>query len=140
MKLLPFFLLFSFGFYQNILAQNEKPTKIEDVKIENTQSKPLKTEFTLSIEGQLGVYTNGDAFFVNFGGPAVRVRYKKVSFAWVTAPTLRFWEDAPRPFIIPTVGTGFEFTYKRFGIGFPFFYNAAKNEWTPTAGLVYKFK
>ncbi|TAE70244.1 MAG: hypothetical protein EAZ85_12085 [Bacteroidetes bacterium] len=124
-------LLFNFSFVQ---AQNDTP-KIVPIQ-DNQPKKEIK--FELGFEGQIGLFTNGEAFLINFGGPAIRIKKNKWTFSWVTAPSLRFLEDSPRTFITPTVATGPEIVYKRWGIAFPVFYNGAKNEWVPTAGIVFK--
>lgn len=122
-----FFLLNTLKAQNNTINDNKKNETTKDI------------QFEWKIEGQIGVFTDGNAFFLNFGGPSIRIKKNKFTFSWVTAPSLRFLEDSPRTFIIPTVGTGPEIAYKKLAIGFPFFYNNAKNEWMPTAGLAYKF-
>ncbi len=90
------------------------------------------------IDGQIGVSTNGQAIFLNFGGPNIRFQYKKVAWGLSLYPSLRFLEDAPRTFILPTLGFGAYLQYKKIGLILPIYYNGVKNEWIPSAGLSYK--
>lgn len=139
-----FLLLFLVFFPKKSFSQNKTEEKAQEekteIKIENHTIKQEVPSWSWSIEGQIGVFSNGEAFFANLGGPNFRFKHKKWTIAWFVAPTLRFWEDAPRPFVVPTIGTGLEISYKKIGIGLPFFFNNVKNEWTPAVGIIYKMK
>lgn len=101
-----------------------------------TETKPAPVSW--KIDGQIGIATNGNAFFLNFGGPNVRFQYKKVAFGLGAYPSLRVWEDKPRTLLSPSLGFGGYLQYKKVGLLIPFYYNPAKNEWIPTTGLSYK--
>jgi hypothetical protein len=102
------------------------------------QTEPAKKANNWRIEGQMGISTNGKAVFLCFGGPNLRFQYKKIAFGLSLYPSLRFWEDKPRTFITPTLGMGAYLMYKRWGLACPMYYNAGKNEWMPTGGIIFR--
>lgn len=104
-----------------LLAQNENQT-------------------SFNIEGQIAVTTNGSALFINLGGPAIKFVFKKFAIAANFLPSLKFEDDAPRPFVTPLFGVGPQFYFlrdKRFVLSFPCYYNPSKNRWEVSGGIGY---
>lgn len=118
------------------LAYAQSTPAVPPVPPSPAENKKVTTDWR--IEGQIGVSTNGQAIFLNFGGPNIRFQYKKVAWGVGMYPSLRFWEDKPRTFITPSLGFGAYLQYKKIGLIAPMYYNGAKNEWIPSVGLSYK--
>jgi len=68
----------------------------------------------------------------------LRFQYKKIAWGFGMYPSLRFWEDAPRTFVTPSLGFGAFIQYKKVSLITPIYYNSPKNEWIPSVGLAYK--
>jgi hypothetical protein len=97
-----------------------------------------KPSFT--VEGQVAVTTNGEAVYLNFGGPCMKYSFKKIAFSLGMMPSLRFEQDKPRPYITPSLGAGLQVFFlnnRRVILSFPCYYISTKNKWTVTAGLGY---
>ena len=82
----------------------------------------------------LMVATDGKAAYINLGGPGIKYINKNWSLSINMLPSLRLMDDAPRPFVTPTLGAGILFSYKRLVIGVPFYYNAPKLKWSVAVG------
>lgn len=108
-----------------------------------TLEQPKDKKFALSFDGQIVVATNGDAVFTNFGGPGLRMKpSKSLAFAINMLPSLSFIENAPRPLVTPTLGVGFQLSYKQFILCLPLYYVAPKGSsvqnWTMAFGIGYR--
>jgi hypothetical protein len=108
-----------------------------------TDKQITDKKFALSFDGQIVVATNGDAVFTNFGGPGLRMKpSKSLAFAINMLPSLSFIENAPRPLVTPTLGVGFQLSYKQFILCLPLYYVAPKGSsvqnWTMAFGIGYR--
>jgi len=88
-----------------------------------------------TITGSAVVSTDGKSVFFNMGGPGIRVAKKDWMASINLLPSLRFFEDQPRPFVTPILGTGVFIGYKRFIVAVPLYYLSARSEWIVTAGI-----
>ncbi len=96
-----------------------------------------------------GLLNNGEGGFVNFGGPAVKLIHKPMSFSLGMVPGLRYKEDVtPRPAkknseITPSLGFALTFAYKHIAIQVPMYFTpksaSADGKWNPGIGIGYKF-
>jgi hypothetical protein len=82
--------------------------------------------------GQIGVLTDLDAVYLNFGGPGFRIKANKFSVSYNMLPSLRFSNER----IIPTLGTGVQFFYDKYILMVPFYY--VDQRWRFAAGLGYR--
>jgi hypothetical protein len=101
----------------------------------NDSKKP-----SFTVEGQVAVTTNGEAIYLNFGGPCMKYSFKKIAFSLGMIPSLRFEQDKPRPYITPMLGAGLQvyfFKDRRFIASFPCYYISTKTSWRVTAGFGY---
>ena len=98
-------------------------------------SAQKKEVVSASITGAAIVSTDGKSVFFNMGGPGIKVAKKDWMASINLLPSLRFFEDNPRPFVTPILGTGVCIGYKRFILAVPFYYLSAKAEWIVTAGI-----
>lgn len=128
-KLLLFVSFLTFAFNSQLNAQ--------------TVEQPKDKKFDLSFDGQIVVATNGDAIFTNFGGPGLRMKPgKSLAFTINMLPSLSFIESAPRPLVTPTLGVGFQVSYKQFILCLPLYYVPPKGSnvqnWTMAFGIGYR--
>ncbi len=86
------------------------------------------------MSGSAMLSTDGKSVFFNMGGPGIKLSAKNWSTSISMIPSLRLFEDNPRPLVTPLLGGTLNFSYKRWIIGFPCYYLAAKNNWIFTAG------
>ena len=91
-------------------------------------------KFSTSLTGTVMVSTDGKSVFYNMGGPGVKLSGKKWSTSLCMIPSLRFFEDEPRPLVTPLLGLSLNVSYKRWIIGFPCYYLASRNIWILSAG------
>jgi hypothetical protein len=91
-------------------------------------------KLSASMSGSVMLSTDGKSVFYNMGGPGIKLSAKKWSTSISMIPSLRFFEDEPRPLVTPLLGVALNFSYKRWVIGFPCYYLATKNVWIFTAG------
>ncbi len=117
-----FFLVLTFYF---VVAQDSSSTK--------------KVVHVSTFSGQAMLSHDGDAFYLNFGGPSVMANFGKIKIMIGMFPSLRIKEDPVRSTLTPILGTGPTLQYKKLLLGFPFYYIAASNVWKMSAGLGYKF-
>jgi hypothetical protein len=99
-------------------AQDKTPSKI----------KP-------DISGSFIVSFAGKAVYTSFGGPGIKMTTGKWSLGLHMMPSLRFWEDKPRPLITPVLGAGLLAGYKRLIIALPFYYVASEVKWKTGIGI-----
>jgi hypothetical protein len=95
---------------------------------------------SLNIDGQIGMTTNGNALFVNFGGPAFRFSFPKFSIGGTFFPTLKLEDKASKLLATTCLGIGPQLCFlkdKRFIFELPCYYTAAKNIWLVSAGIGY---
>jgi hypothetical protein len=94
----------------------------------------------LQLEGQIAAATNGQALFINMGGPALKFIFPKIAFSINMVPSLKFEEDKPKPIVVPLLGVGVQFYFlkdRRFVLSLPCYYYASRNIWTMAAGIGY---
>jgi hypothetical protein len=60
----------------------------------------------INIEGQIAMTTNGNALFVNLGGPAIRFNLQKFSIGGTFFPTLKFENKASKLVVTACLGVG----------------------------------
>ncbi len=95
-----------------------------------------KKEMTsASVMGSVMVSTDGESVFYNMGGPGIKFTKDKLSIGFNMLPSLRFFKDDPRPLVTPLLGAGLIIGYKRFIIGMPVYYLAAKTTWIISGGV-----
>lgn len=94
-----------------------------------------KEVVSASITGSIMVSTDGESVYYNMGGPGIKFTKDKFSVMVNMLPTLRFFKDEPRPFVTPLLGVGIMIGYKRFIIGMPVYYLAAKSSWILSGGI-----
>jgi hypothetical protein len=96
-------------------------------------SQSTKT-FSTSITGSAMLSTDGKSVFFNMGGPGIKLSAKNWSTSISMIPSLRFFEDDPRPIVTPLLGVGLNVSYKRWVLGFPCYYLASKSMWILSVG------
>ena len=92
------------------------------------------------MEGQIAATTNGEAVFLNMGGPALKFSFSKIAASLSMIPSLKFQADKPKPVLTPLLGVGLQFYFlkdKRIVLSLPCYYYATRNIWTLTAGVGY---
>lgn len=94
-----------------------------------------KEVVSASITGSVMVSTDGESLFYNMGGPGIKFTKDQFYISVNMLPTLRYFKDEPRPFVTPLLGTGLIIGYKRFIIGMPVYYLAAKASWIISGGI-----
>jgi hypothetical protein len=95
-----------------------------------------KKEVTMSsITGSMMISTDGKSIFYNMGGPGIKFTKDKLTIGFNMLPSLRFFKDDPRPLVTPLLGAGLIIGYKRFIIGMPVYYLAAKTSWIISGGI-----
>jgi hypothetical protein len=85
-----------------------------------------KVSFALFDGIFIGGYIDNGAF-LNFTGPNMNATYKNSKFILGMLPSLRFKEDKGTPknaFVTPNLGVGFTYSYKKWAIQIPLYYNA----------------
>jgi|GEM_PF-2355123 len=96
--------------------------------------------FSVNIEGQIAVSTDGKGVFINAGGPALKFSFEKFAFSVNMMPSLRFQDEAHKPLVTPILGCGPQFYFlkeRRFVLSFPCYYYTSSQVWTFTAGVGY---
>ena len=88
---------------------------------------------TLSLAGQLGASIDGTNFYMNLGGPNLKVSYSDFMFGVSFYPSLRL---APGT-VIPILGVGGFIDYKRFEIIMPLYVSGGVL--TVSYGIAYRF-
>ena len=99
-----------------------------------------KAEPLLHIEGQIAITTNGKAVWYNMGGPTLKFNFRKFAIAISMLPSLKFEDDAPKPFVVPILGVGPQVYFlknKRAILSFPCYYIASRNSWELSGGVGY---
>jgi hypothetical protein len=92
-----------------------------------------------ALSGTAMMATDGNAVYVNLGGPGLKWVQGHWQLSINMLPSLRFVSDKPRPFATPSLGAGFLIAYKRFVIGVPFYYIASRQEWRVAPGVGVRF-
>ena len=85
--------------------------------------------------------------YLNFTGPNVSYAFGKSKVLAGMLPSLRFKEDksmVKNAFVTPTLGMGITYSYKKFAVQVPFYYNAktaiADGKWNVGIGIGLKLK
>lgn len=85
--------------------------------------------------------------YLNFTGPNVSYVFGKSKILAGMLPSLRFKEDkseVKNAFVTPTLGIGITYSYKKFAVQVPFYYNAktsnVNGKWNIGIGIGLKFK
>lgn len=105
----------------------------------------------VKVSGLEGVIVAGyvdDGAFLNFAGPNISFKKGSSKFMLGMLPSLRFKEDkstgSTNSTVVPALGLGLSYIYKRLVIQVPLYYNAktsTKNgEWVVGAGLGLKLQ
>jgi hypothetical protein len=100
----------------------------------HTQDK-MPSKIKPDISGSFLVSFAGNAAYASFGGPGIKITTGKWSLGLHMMPSLRFWEDKPRPLITPVLGAGLLAGYKRLIIALPFYYLASEVKWKTGIGI-----
>jgi hypothetical protein len=103
----------------------------------NAQSKKATVSAT-KFSGQMFIGFDNNSYYVNFGGPALKLVNKSFSITAGVLPSLRIKKDPARPDVLPNLGAGIMFTYKHLILGFPTYYVASENKWKFCAGIGFK--
>ncbi|MCC6815705.1 MAG: hypothetical protein IT267_04785 [Saprospiraceae bacterium] len=78
------------------------------------------------------------SYFLNFGGPNVKIDWGKCGIAFGMFPSIRFYDHK----IFTIIGTGFQFSYKKWSIVTPMYYIVSpvskRNIWIVSYGVGYK--
>ncbi len=112
------------------------------VMLSTSYAQTDNQNYSLKIEGQIAVTTNGKAAFINMGGPGVKFVFPKFAVSVNMLPSLKFEEEAPKPIVTPILGVGPQIYFlknKRLVLSFPCYYHISKNSWIVSAGLGYGF-
>lgn len=105
----------------------------QDVTDEQKRPRPqLKPDRAYYPGGQIALITDLDAVYLNFGGPGVRLTVGDFSFSFNMLPSLRFSGER----VIPTLGAGTQFFYKRLIVLVPFYY--IEQKWRVAGGIGYR--
>ena len=91
------------------------------------------------VSGTAMIATDGNAVYMNLGGPGLKWAQGNWQLSINMLPSLRFVSDKPRPFATPSLGAGFLVTYKRFVVGLPIYYISARQEWRLAPGVGVRF-
>lgn len=85
--------------------------------------------------------------YLNFTGPNVSYAFGKSKVLAGMLPSLRFKEDksaVKNAFVTPTLGMGITYSYKKFAVQVPFYYNTktaiADGKWNIGIGIGLKLK
>jgi hypothetical protein len=95
---------------------------------------------SFNVEGQIAVTTNLKDYFVNVGGPAIKLNFSKFAVGLNFMPSLRFYNLNNSLKVAPILGTGIQLyglKDKRFILSIPFYYVALTNKWIGTIGIGY---
>lgn len=98
------------------------------------------TKIEWGFEGQIATTTDSKGVFVNFGGPGIKLKTKFVNVSFNMMPSLRFQEDATKPFVTPILGVGPQLYFlkkKKLILSFPAYYFSNAQKWVFTAGIGY---
>lgn len=88
-----------------------------------------------TLSGMVAMATDGRAAYLTFGGPGVKWTKKGYEIGAYMLPSLRLQNDAPRPFVTPSLGGGILFRHKRLIAGLPVYYVAAQQRWFVAGAL-----
>lgn len=117
-----FFIVF-LVFSQMLYAQTE------------TQKQTPALQSDWGFDGQFMVSTDGKYTFANFGGPSMSLNVKKLRFSVGMYPSVRYYDATGRPDILPSLGFGFMFNYKKLVLGVPFYYINEENKVVASFGI-----
>lgn len=95
---------------------------------------------SLNFEGQIAVTTNLENYFINVGGPAIKLNFSKVAVGLNFMPSLRFYNLNSSVQVAPILGTGVQIyglKNKRYVLSVPFYYVASTSKWIGTIGIGY---
>ncbi len=95
---------------------------------------------SLNFEGQIAVTTNLENYFINIGGPAIKLNFSKVAVGLNFMPSLRFYNLNSSVHIAPILGIGVQIyglKNKRYVLSVPLYYLASTNRWIGTIGIGY---
>ena len=95
---------------------------------------------SLNFEGQIAVTTNLENYFINVGGPAIKLNFSKVAVGLNFMPSLRFYNLNSSVHVAPILGTGVQIyglKNKRYVLSVPFYYLASTNKLIGTIGIGY---
>jgi hypothetical protein len=93
---------------------------------------------SLNFEGQIAVTTNLENYFINVGGPAIKLNFSKVAVALNFMPSLRFYNLNSSVHVAPILGTGVQIyglKNKRYVLSVPFYYVASTSKWIGSIGI-----
>lgn len=131
-------LLFASFAFQKSFAQTNAPI-IED-------SKKEKVTFCF-FDGMIVAGYVDKGAYLNFTGPNVSYTSGKSKVLVGMLPSLRFKEDkaaVKNAFVTPTLGMGITYSYKKFAVQVPFYYNAKTStvdgKWNVGIGIGLKLK
>ena len=95
---------------------------------------------SFNVEGQIAVTTNLENYFINVGGPAIKLNFSKVAVALNFMPSLRFYNLNSSVHVAPILGTGVQIyglKNKRYVLSVPFYYVASTSKWIGSIGIGY---
>lgn len=104
----------------------------------NSLFAQTKKSSEIGFTGQLMISYDGDATYFNIGGPSITYNLKNAKLGAAMYPSLRFRNDALRPFVTPILGTGLFYNYKKWLVALPLYFIANENKWKLSIGLGYK--
>jgi len=100
-------------------------------------------ESGLDVFGQIGMSTTGKTHFINFGGPAIKLKYEDKGVGLSFFPSFRLTELPGGNVAQPQLGAGPFLEYKKFSLIFPAYAlkedGDTKTSLKFTFGLGYKF-
>jgi hypothetical protein len=100
-----------------------------------TISTIAQNKISSSFSGQIFASTDLKAMYLNFGGPMIKYKAKKINIGFGMFPSLRFKNEAPKSVVTPSLGAGLQIEIKKFVIGLPAYYVTANNNWYLSAGV-----
>lgn len=111
-----------------------------------TATKESKISFAFFEGTAVAGYVDKGGFF-NFTGPNVNLTSGKSKLLLGMLPSLRFKEDkseVKNSFVMPTLGMGLTYSYKKLAFQIPLYYNAktatADGKWNVGIGMGIKLK
>ena len=125
------------------LALAQEITKPQIVPSHNTVKVSYKALGSVIISGYKHTGTFFFSTFLNFGGPSIKMEYGKFGISYGMFPSLRFYKSDNPLVVSPSLGTGFQFTYKKIALALPMYYivspRTKTNIWVVSVGAGYKF-
>jgi hypothetical protein len=94
-----------------------------------------QNKISSSFSGQFFASTDLKALYVNFGGPMIKYKAKKINIGVGMFPSLRFKSDKTKSIVTPTLGAGLQLEIRKIVIGMPAYYIAANNNWYISVGV-----